>query len=98
MCNCLTRRSFLAVAPITLLAQNKAATIYGTIRFRNGQPARGLAIVVGPRFNYTDVNGYYRIVGVPYGMYNMQIRQGNRTLKQGQISVNAAQVLHDDVI
>jgi hypothetical protein len=98
MCNCLTRRSFLAVAPISLLGQSKAATIYGTIRVHTGQPASALAILVGPRFNYTDVNGYYRIVGVPYGVYNMQIRKGNRTLKQGQLAVNAARVLHDDVI
>jgi hypothetical protein len=97
MFNC-TRRSFIAAVPITLVGQNNTAMVYGTIRFSNGQGARALSIVVGPRFNYTDVSGYYRILGVPYGKYEMQIRQGDKTLKQAQIVVNTATVLHDDVI
>ncbi len=98
MSNCLTRRSILAAAPAVLLAQANTATVSGTIRLGNGKPAVGLAVALGSRFNYTDIGGYYRINGVPYGEYDMQIRQGSKTLKKVHIVVKTAQFQHDDVV
>jgi hypothetical protein len=98
MCNFLTRRSFLAAAPAVLFAQTNTATVSGTIRLANGKPAVGLAVAVGTHFNYTDISGYYRINGVPFGEYDMLIRQGEKTLKKVHIVVKTAQLVHDDVV
>jgi len=98
MSNCLTRRSFLAAAPAVLPGKSPTATVSGTIRLGTGKPAVGLVVAVGTRFNYTDISGYYRIDGVPYGEYDLQIRQGDKTLKKVHIVVKTAQLQHDDVV
>jgi hypothetical protein len=103
MLNCrLTRRTFLAqttlAASFALLGAENAATVYGRVRFRNGKPGAGLTVVVGPRFNYTDIEGHYRILRVPFGQYTMEIRQGSKKLKQTPLKVGATLVQHDEIL
>ena len=88
---------FCIAAPAALLAQN-VATVFGRIRFRNGKPAVGFTVAAGSRFNYTDLDGNYRILNVPYGQYTMEIRQGSKSIRKVALKVAAPRVQHDEVL
>lgn len=99
----INRRRFLAqaapaAASVALLRAQNVATVFGNIRLRNGRPGTGLTVAIGPRFNYTDVDGFYRILNVPYGQYQMEIRRGNQTLKRVPIRVSEPRVRHDETV
>ena len=94
----LSRRVFCAVAPAALLSGQSVATVFGRIRFRNGQPAVGFTVAAGSRFNYTDLDGNYRILNVPYGQYTMEIRQGSRSIRKVALKVAAPRVQHDEIL
>jgi len=95
-----TRRRLIALlagSAAALLGQ-RTGLVFGNIRFRNGRPATGLTISLGRAFNYTDVDGNYRIPNVPFGQYTLEVRQGAKILKRAPVAVGAAQIRHDEII
>ncbi len=70
----------------------------GRITFSNGAPAASVVVQVSHVWTYTDVRGYYRLDGVPFGGQQMEIRYGSRVLKVIRIMVNQQRLVVDQTV
>ena len=70
----------------------QAATVFGEVFYRNGQPAVNLTVSVGRKFAFTDVKGRYRIPDVPFGEQILLISRQGKKLKQLRVVIQKPSV------
>ena len=100
----MSRISVLTVLVLSLLlvalGEASTATVTGTIRHAGSKknPAINVAVVIGSKVSYTDVNGRYRIRNVPFGQPVLTLKKNGKVLKEVRLIVKVSQVIHDDTI
>lgn len=77
--------STLASAP-----QAQTATVIGTITSQNNRPVTNVLVSIAGKYRYTDVGGRYRIDGVPFGRYKMQVASGGKVLREVEVDIHDA--------
>lgn len=70
----------------------EAAIVSGEVKFADGRPLREATVTIGNRFDYTDVDGRYRIKDVPTGEQKIQVKKDQRILKEEVIDVKEPKV------
>lgn len=64
-----------------------AATLSGKVLDSRGDPVNNAVVSVGGKFEFTDVNGRYRIKEVSAGAQKVQVKRGERILKEETIEI-----------
>ncbi len=78
-------------------SQNRA-TVYGRIQWGNGRPVVKAVVQIGEQYDYTDVDGRYRLKGVPYGRHKFRIYYNRRLRREFDLRVNAPRIRRDVVL
>ena len=95
------RWSSVLVVTVILLAadlQAQTATVIGTITYQNRKPALNVLVLIANRYRYTDVDGRYKIDGVPQGKQHMTIKTGQKILWEGDVAISGTNVRVDRVL
>ena len=95
------RWSSILVVTVILLAadlQAQTATVIGTITYQNRKPALNVLVLIANRYRYTDVDGRYKIDGVPQGKQRMTIKSGQKILWEGDVAISGTNVRVDRVL
>ncbi|HLF87055.1 MAG TPA: carboxypeptidase-like regulatory domain-containing protein, partial [Nitrospiria bacterium] len=77
---------------IVLNPYAEAAIVSGEIKNADGTPVREATVTIGNKFDFTDVNGRYRLKDVPIGEQTIQVKKGQRVLKEDVINVKDPKV------
>src|SRR5262245_39938840 len=75
-----------------------SATIRGRVTSDKGQPAANLTVTIGKSYSFTDVDGVYVLKDVPFGKQDLQITKAGRLLKRSDITVDKAEMQHDEQV
>lgn len=71
------------------------ATISGQIKDANDRPLSNTTVSIGDKSDFTDVDGRYRIRDVPAGRRKIQVKRGQKVLKEDDIEVKGTSVRKD---
>jgi len=88
----------LVLLAATLVWPQNSATIYGRIQWGNGRPVVKAVVKVGNVYDYTDVDGRYRLKGVPYGRHKFRIYYNRQLRREFDLRVNAPRIRRDVVL
>lgn len=72
----------------------ETATISGRITDPNDKAVQNAIVSVGDKFEFTDVDGKYRIKDIPLGKQKLQIKKDQR-VREFELDVNEAQITKD---
>ena len=72
--------------------------VIGTIVHRNNTPAVNVLVSMAGKSRYTDVQGRYRLDGVPFGRYRMRIEKEGKLLGQADVDVQKPLTVLDQTI
>jgi hypothetical protein len=75
-------------------AQSQQAIVTGRVT-RQGEPSERLMVRVAANYGYTDVEGTYRLRGVPYGTARIEVVRGNKVILSESVDVHEPVVQHD---
>lgn len=70
----------------------EAAIVSGEVKNTDGRPVREATVTIGNKFDFTDVDGRYRIKDVPTGEQKIQIKKDQKILKEEVIDVKEPKV------
>lgn len=70
----------------------EAAVVSGEVKNADGRPVREATVTIGNKFDFTDVDGRYRIKDVPTGEQQIQIKKDQKILKEQVIDVKEPKV------
>lgn len=56
--------------------------ILGQLKDTNGKPVNNATITIGNKSDFTDVEGQYRIKGLPAGNYKVQAKKGTNQTEE----------------
>lgn len=87
----------LMVPAAVALVHAQSATVAGTITRSNRTAAVNVLVSIAGRSRYTDVQGRYRIDGVPVGRYKMQIATEGKVLLEVEVKVNSTMVVNQTI-
>ncbi len=72
----------------------ETATISGRITDPNDKAVQNAIVSVGDKFEFTDVDGKYRIKDIPLGKQKLQIKK-DQIVREFELDVNQAQITKD---
>lgn len=81
--------------PLGVYAQN--ATVLGHVIDDKGKPIEKAVVSIGNKFDFTDIDGRYRIKEVPQGQQTIKIKKGDNK-KEEMIEVKKITISTDIVL
>jgi hypothetical protein len=82
----------------TVLFAQEGVTVIGTVLYRNNTPAVNVYVSIAGKGRYTDVQGRYKLDGVPQGQHTMRIEQPGRTPVEISVDVRGPMARIDQTI
>lgn len=71
------------------------AIVSGRITDTKGNSVDDVVVSIGKKFDFTDIQGRYRIKNVPYGEQKIQIKRNRKVIKEINIKVNESRITQD---
>jgi len=76
----------------------QGATVSGQITDSNKKPLAQAMVTVGDKFDFTDVDGKYRIKDVPEGRQKMLIKKESEVLKEADVEIKEPVIQKDEIV
>jgi len=80
----------LITAPVSEAAD--VATVMGKVKGRNNKPLSRVVVKIGDKTSFTDVKGSYRIKGVPFGNYTVNIKRAGKVLEKKEAQIDKPRI------
>lgn len=92
--------SFFVVACLlcAFIGSALAATVEGQITDAEKKPIGQATVSVGDKFDFTDVDGRYRIKDVPEGSQKMVIKKESEVLKETNVEIKGPSVQKNEEV